>query len=274
MARPSPVPPSESNCRPAEIAESLLWLGLVKSSWSCFFLLPAVGISFPWVTRFSSRSARWPPHDGVRRARRPNLFHDLRGLRPLAPDSQRDRLAHRPHGDDTFRGRGLFYILVYLLRLQRWWSPLWLDWPTVRGRSRSQLCLSTSGVEWLRVCGRPQRGLAPFRDVWRSSCPMPVRLTIFCSEPIANGPLRREPYALAHRHIGWPALEYPFRQIGNAAGSNPNERRYPSTFWTVPAGRSSLGTRVLWSGLHLARSSVVGRPARPGLWWAPVWSAL
>ncbi len=31
------------------------------------------------------------------------------GLRPLAPDSQRDRLAHRPHGDDTFRWCGLFY---------------------------------------------------------------------------------------------------------------------------------------------------------------------
>ena len=68
-----------------------------------------VGISFPWVTRFSSRSARWPPHDGVRRARRPNLCHDLRGLRPLARDSQRDRLAHRPHGNDTFRGCGLFH---------------------------------------------------------------------------------------------------------------------------------------------------------------------
>lgn len=35
-------------------------------------------ISVPWATRFSSRSAHWPPHDGLRRARRPNLSYDLR----------------------------------------------------------------------------------------------------------------------------------------------------------------------------------------------------
>ncbi len=34
----------------------------------------------PRVTRFSSRSALGPPHDGVRRARRLNLFHDLANL--------------------------------------------------------------------------------------------------------------------------------------------------------------------------------------------------
>ncbi len=33
----------------------------------------------------------WPPHDGVRRARRLNLFHDLAGLRRQVRDSQRDR---------------------------------------------------------------------------------------------------------------------------------------------------------------------------------------
>lgn len=37
-------------------------------------------MSFPWVARFSSRSALGPPHDGVRRARRLNLFHDLGGI--------------------------------------------------------------------------------------------------------------------------------------------------------------------------------------------------
>ena len=68
--------------------------------------MPSVGISYPWATRFSSRSARWLPHDGVRRARHPNLFDDLWGSRPAVPDSQRDRLTHRPHGDDTFRRRG------------------------------------------------------------------------------------------------------------------------------------------------------------------------
>jgi hypothetical protein len=43
----------------------------------------------------------WPPHDGVRRTRRPNLSRDLRGsatLRFRTP--QRDRLANRPHGND------------------------------------------------------------------------------------------------------------------------------------------------------------------------------
>ena len=66
-------------------------------------------MSFPWATRFSSRSALGPPHDGVRRARRPNLFRDLQGSRPLAPASKRDRLAHRPHGDDLFRWCGFLH---------------------------------------------------------------------------------------------------------------------------------------------------------------------
>ena len=76
---------------------------------------------------------------------------------------------------------------------------LWLDRPTVRGRSGSQLCRSTCGVGWLRVCGRPQHGLAPFRDVERFSCPCPQGRPFFCYEPKANGPLRREPYAPARR---------------------------------------------------------------------------
>ena len=41
-----------------------------------------------------------PPHDGVRRARRLNLSHDFAGVSLQARDSQRDRLAHRPHGND------------------------------------------------------------------------------------------------------------------------------------------------------------------------------
>jgi hypothetical protein len=33
-------------------------------------------------------------------------------LRPSVPDSQRYRLAHRPHGDDTFRWRGFLDVLT------------------------------------------------------------------------------------------------------------------------------------------------------------------
>ena len=47
-----------------------------------------------------------PPHDGVRKVRRLNLFHDLEGWRRQALDSQRDRLAYRPHGNDAFPLRG------------------------------------------------------------------------------------------------------------------------------------------------------------------------
>ena len=47
-----------------------------------------------------------PPHDGVRRARRLNLFHDLAGFGPQVRDSQRDRLAHRPHGNDPVHPLG------------------------------------------------------------------------------------------------------------------------------------------------------------------------
>src|SRR5881392_3562911 len=55
-----------------------------------------------------------PPHDGVRKARRPNLFHDLAGFCPQALDSQRDRLAHRPHGNDPVHpvGRNLSVCLA------------------------------------------------------------------------------------------------------------------------------------------------------------------
>src|SRR4051794_2182157 len=58
----------------------------------------------------------WPPHDGVRRARRLNLFHDLAGFRRQVRDSQRDRLAHRPHGNDSVhppgRARGVWSFSV------------------------------------------------------------------------------------------------------------------------------------------------------------------
>ncbi len=78
------------------------------------FLPSAIGgFSFPQVTRFSSRSAHRPPHDGVRRAKRPNLFHDLADLLRQAQDSKRDRLAHRPHGNDAFRSRGFKFQLVH-----------------------------------------------------------------------------------------------------------------------------------------------------------------
>jgi hypothetical protein len=42
-----------------------------------------------------------PPHDGVRRARRLNLSRDLGHSCPPVLDSQRDHLAHRPHGNDA-----------------------------------------------------------------------------------------------------------------------------------------------------------------------------
>jgi len=78
------------------------------------FLPSAIGgFSFPQVTRFSSRPAHRPPHDGVRRAKRPNLFHGLAGLRPRTQDSKRDRLAHRPHGNGAFRSRGFKFQLVH-----------------------------------------------------------------------------------------------------------------------------------------------------------------
>jgi hypothetical protein len=50
------------------LESSLIGVRAVKLP--CFFpRLPSVRlpfVSFPWVTRFSSRSTRWPPHDGFR----------------------------------------------------------------------------------------------------------------------------------------------------------------------------------------------------------------
>ncbi|WP_353622733.1 MULTISPECIES: transposase [unclassified Mesorhizobium] len=76
-------------------------LGWLRSRCSCTFFL-----AVPQVTRFSSRSAPWPPHDGVRRARCLNLFHDLAGFSgrfgslneiasPIVPT---ERSGHRPFG--------------------------------------------------------------------------------------------------------------------------------------------------------------------------------
>ena len=47
-----------------------------------------------------------PPHDGVGKVRRLNLFHDLEGYHLRAPDSKQDRLAYRPHGTRPFRYGG------------------------------------------------------------------------------------------------------------------------------------------------------------------------
>jgi hypothetical protein len=44
----------------------------------------------------------------ARRAKRPNLFHDLAGLRQQAHNS-----AHRPRGNDAFRSRGFKFQLVH-----------------------------------------------------------------------------------------------------------------------------------------------------------------
>ena len=54
----------------------------VLSDWGrCGQGAPALFLGpFRGVTRFSSRSALGPPHDGVRRARRLNLLHDLANL--------------------------------------------------------------------------------------------------------------------------------------------------------------------------------------------------
>jgi hypothetical protein len=49
----------------------------------------------------------------ARRANRPNLFHDLAGLRQQAHNSKRHPLAHRPRGTGAFRSRGFKFQLVH-----------------------------------------------------------------------------------------------------------------------------------------------------------------
>ena len=49
------------------------------------------------------------PHDGFRRARRPNLVHDVGDTGRSVRDNQRDRRAHRPHGNDLGRAVGGTY---------------------------------------------------------------------------------------------------------------------------------------------------------------------
>ena len=62
-------------------------------------------MSCPWITRFSSRSARGRRMMGFRRARCPNLFRDLRGIttlrfRTLNEITSPNHLVPVPHAAD------------------------------------------------------------------------------------------------------------------------------------------------------------------------------
>jgi len=59
-------------------------------------------MSCPWITRFSSRSARGRRMMGVQEGEVPQSVPRPSGhYYPPVPDSQRDHLAHRPHGNDV-----------------------------------------------------------------------------------------------------------------------------------------------------------------------------
>src|SRR5579863_5806412 len=81
--------------RPACVLWAWLWLSLRNAlQWVAASLAP-VGHSLLFAV------GAGPPQDGVRRARRLNLSRDLKASLPPVPDSQRDHLVHRPHGNDA-----------------------------------------------------------------------------------------------------------------------------------------------------------------------------
>lgn len=75
-------------------------MGSLRSSYSCCF-----GTD-PRLTRFSSRSAHWPPHDGIGERDVSICATTLQVVDLQVLDSQRDRLAHRHRGrsDITLSG--------------------------------------------------------------------------------------------------------------------------------------------------------------------------
>ena len=73
-------------------------MGLLRSSYSSCFCL----MSRPWITRFSSRSARGRRMMGVQEGEVSQSVPRPSGhYHPPVLDSQRDHLAHRPHGNDV-----------------------------------------------------------------------------------------------------------------------------------------------------------------------------
>ena len=111
-----------------------------------------------------------PPHDGVRKARRLNLFHDLGGVglagsrlstRSPGPSSPRER------SGSPFRANSLRF---HLLRLR----------PDIVSRrapcqSETRCCRSTCDAARRRACERRRRAPAPCLDAWRLSCPQARR---------------------------------------------------------------------------------------------------
>ncbi len=146
------------------------------------------------VTRFSSRLAHWPPHDGVGRARRLNLSRDLRGIAALRLRTLNE-IASPIVPTGTMRLR---------LRQAETGTPLVMRLLAPRPvcpsgtRCHRPIC----GAGSLPACGRPPRVRAPCPGAWRCSCPRPGRPTIWCCGSAANGRPRTARCEPAHRRSG------------------------------------------------------------------------
>lgn len=98
------------------VAETILASGYVRP----YTKAGHMSASDPIKSLLNNLARRVPSTYGVRRARRLNLFHNLAEFLPAVRDSQRDRLAHRPHGTiqaSPFRVKNLFVVRVPLIGL-------------------------------------------------------------------------------------------------------------------------------------------------------------
>jgi hypothetical protein len=100
--RPSP-PATESGCFLVSSLIGVSWVKLLHADFRPSTVIAPMchALLFPVDAR--------PPHDRVRKAWRPNLFHDVGNPSRRDRDTQRDRRAHCPHGNDLGRAVGGAY---------------------------------------------------------------------------------------------------------------------------------------------------------------------
>ena len=122
-------------------------------------------------------------------------------LRPSVPDSQRYRLAHRPHGDDTFRWRGFLDVSRFVSlgrddgdRLDVWGRRRFVTEAEFRivDPHMVQNCCEFASDRDTRA-----RHSTMFGDLHAHARKAPF----LAANEEPNAPLRRAPFAPVRRHI-------------------------------------------------------------------------
>ena len=167
----------------------------VLSDWGVWVKLFLVPSAIPVGHSLLFAVGAWPPHDGVRRARRLNLSRDLRGIAALRLRTLNEIASPIvPTGTTRLRPRqaetGTPLVMPRSLTLR----------PVCPSGTRCRQPIYGAGSP--PACGRPRRVRAPCPGAWRRSCPRPATPTIWCCGSAANGLPRRVRCEPARRRTG------------------------------------------------------------------------